>query len=587
MDVALTEADNLGAAIEEILKTQTSFENDKAEAKKTRAEEKKAYETMHKDYSESIYATGKAVDVLKKELASQEAKSAALALLTTAKLISTGTTAKVAAFFQGFESVTADEKGKKKGDDLDFPLDSSTSGITEMLRGLQDKFKSQRAESEKEEIIKKSAHEKLLLELGNSLDTATASRSQKAQLKSKEEAIAAQKKASLEDAQATKQDDEKYLQEVTVECLQKKKDFVARSDLRKGEIDAMGQAVVLLTGDEVKKAEENKASKKGTSLVSLRSSVPSATQEKVFNFLSNMGDKLSSSLLSSAAMRVEKDPLKKVRDMLQSLVTRLEEERRASETQNQWCTSEMANNKKTRTDSSNSVERYSAEVEEAESKVAKLGSDVADLETQLAENSKSLANATEIREAEKKANEAAIADAKDAKTAILSAKKVLADFYKTAEKSAALIQTGGKIFAGQPKVFDKSYKGMQEKSGGVQAMLDVIEADYAKTEEMTSLAEEGAAKAFKNLKSEMAVLKAQQEKDVQHKSKEKLETENSIVTTKNDLEIATKELTAAKEYFDKLKETCMASGPTHEERQARRKEEIKSLSEALEMLSEE
>eukprot|EP00933_Yihiella_yeosuensis_P027077 TRINITY_DN20_c0_g1_i3.p1 TRINITY_DN20_c0_g1~~TRINITY_DN20_c0_g1_i3.p1 ORF type:complete len:668 (+),score=236.38 TRINITY_DN20_c0_g1_i3:92-2095(+) len=588
MDAALTEADNLAKGIAELIQTRTDLENDKAVAIKTRATEKAAFDKLYKDLSESIYATTKAEEVLAKELSSQESKGEALALLSKSTLISKADSAKVEHYLKGNSA-----KAKATGDDLDLNLDVSTSGIKDLLQKLKGKFKDDRVSAEQDELDKKNTHTKLVAELKNSIETAIAGKNQKTQEKSKQEAIAAQKKSDIADDTSTKTDTTKYLQETTDECDRKAKDFASRTELRTGEIDAITQAVTIIGGKEVEKAEQRKdqkkekeSYKKKTALASLRSAVRSPNMEHVANFLYGLADKYSSSLLSTTAARVEKDPLTKVRDMLQTLVTRLEEEMRSSASKNEWCTSEIRNNKKARTDATNEVERYTAELDDDESKVAMLNTEISELKNSLEVNQKNLDEATKTRNAENAENTGTISDAKDAQDAVSSAMKILKEFYIEADKSTALAQASMKNKQ-KPEIFDKEYKGQQEKGGGVAAMLNVILSDYKKLEDDVSMSEEAAHRAFTTMSQDAAALKAQQEKDVEHKSAEVKRTETAMTNLRSDLETSQKELKAGEEYYTKLKETCLADGPTHEERQERRKQEIDSLTEALTMLSEE
>ena len=73
-------------------------------------------------------------------------------------------------------------------------------------------------------------------------------------------------------------------------------------------------------------------------------------------------------------------------------------------------------------------------------------------------------------------------------------------------------------------------------------MLEVVQSDYSKLETTTASQEASAQKDFDNLKSEMAILKVQQEKDVEHKKAQKGEKEQEIVGKHADLQNADKEL---------------------------------------------
>merc|ERR1719359_1901929 len=92
--------------------------------------------------------------------------------------------------------------------------------------------------------------------------------------------------------------------------------------------------------------------------------------------------------------------------------------------------------------------------------------------------------------------------------------------------------------------------------GGIIDILEVVEEDFAK-----SLAEEETAEA--DAASEY----------------EKMTQENK--------ETKTTELTAVLEYYEKLKDRCIAKPETYEERKRRREAEIAGLKEALQILEEE
>jgi len=60
-----------------------------------------------------------------------------------------------------------------------------------------------------------------------------------------------------------------------------------------------------------------------------------------------------------------------------------------------------------------------------------------------------------------------------------------------------------------------------------------------------------------------------------------------LQTTKSTLDKTQTELDAALAYYDKLKPTCVDSGISYEDRVARRKEEIQSLTESYKILAGE
>jgi len=80
------------------------------------------------------------------------------------------------------------------------------------------------------------------------------------------------------------------------------------------------------------------------------------------------------------------------------------------------------------------------------------------------------------------------------------------------------------------------------------------------------------------------VIKVEQKKNKEYTRSEKNET---LETTKGDLEDNQEGLNAANEAFEALKPQCVDSGVSYEERVKRRREEIQSLQEALQILAGE
>ena len=76
-------------------------------------------------------------------------------------------------------------------------------------------------------------------------------------------------------------------------------------------------------------------------------------------------------------------------------------------------------------------------------------------------------------------------------------------------------------------------------------------------------------------------------KDIEHKQSKRGREEQELVETNNDLTSTQKELDAAVKYFEQLKPSCLDQGTSFEEREARRKEEVESLQEALKILNGE
>merc|ERR1719486_1574591 len=106
-----------------------------------------------------------------------------------------------------------------------------SGGVVEMLENLRDKFQKEKNDLEKDEMGAKHAYDLMMLELKDSISAAESMRATKAKMKAGKEADAATDKGSLADTTASKEEDEKYLEDLVAQCEQKSNDFASRQQL--------------------------------------------------------------------------------------------------------------------------------------------------------------------------------------------------------------------------------------------------------------------------------------------------------------------------------------------------------------------
>merc|ERR1719418_374547 len=267
--------------------------------------------------------------------------------------------------------------------------------------------------------------------------------------------------------------------------------------------------------------------------------------------------------------------------MIKDLITRLMEEANEEAEHKGWCDTELSTNEQTRKEKTDAVETLHAEIDQLEASIAKLTEDIGDLTSAVAKLQEEMAEATKIRQDEKAKNAQTVKDAQEAQTAVAQALTVLKEFYAKAGDATALVQQE------PPAIFDSPYKGMQAENGGVVGMLEVIESDFARLEADTKAAKASAQKEYDTFMTDSKVDKAAKTQDIEHKTTKRQDESQALNTKQQDLEGTQKELDAALAYFDKLKPSCVDAGVSYEDRVARRKEEIKSLQEALRILNGE
>jgi len=556
----------------------STWEGDFKAASKVREIEHTDYVATHKDYTESIDALDEGIATLKKQAHDVKQAAASLMQISASNIIPAESKKVIDAFL----AQDPDDENLAVAAPEANAYEFQAQGIVDMLTKLAGKFEDERTDLEKEETNARHAFEMLSQDLKAQIGQATSARTEKSEAKAKALQSSADAKGDLQDTTTTRDDDSKYLADLTATCEQKSSDFASRQQLRAEEIAAVEKAIEILSSGAVSGASEKhlpQLLQAKSSLAQLRSVAQNPNQMRVASYLKEQASRINSRVLSALAMRVADDPFKKVKKMIKDLIVKLMEEANEEAEHKGWCDTELSTNEQTRKEKTEAVETLHAEIDELEASIAKLTEEITDLTKAVAELDAAVAKATSVREEEKAKNTVTIKDSQDAQTAVAQALSVLKEFYAKAAEATSFVQ--------QPEVFDEPYKGMGSENGGVVGMIEVIQSDFARLESETSAAEAEAQKQYDEFMSDSSVDKAQKTKDIEHKSGKKQNHEQALQEAKTDLDGTQKELDAALAYYEKLKPSCVDAGESYEDRVARRKEEIESLQEALRILNGE
>jgi len=566
-------------------------------ATKVRAIEKADYDNMHKDYSESIDALERAIAVLKKQsydrkqakesFLSESESFLQVASLKSLSLIPPQAKEMIASF------LAEDEDAFQQGTSMAAPeanaYEFQSAGVIEMLSKLLDKFIGELTQLEKEEMNSKHAFDMLMQDLNAQIAQAEKDRDSKAESKAKNLQKKADSIGNLKDTTATREEDAKYLGDLTATCEQKASDFQSRQELRTEEIEAIEKAIEIISSGAVAGSAEKhlpsfaqSSDSDVQSFAQLRAESTSRSKARVVSYLQSRAKQLNSRVLTALATRAQDDPFTKVRKMIKDLIVRLMEEANEEAEHKGWCDTELSTNEQTRKEKTDAVETLHADIDELEASLAKLSEEITDLTKAVSELDSAMAKATKLRTEEKEKNAETISDAEEAQAAVAQALTVLKEFYAKAGDATSFVQQGA-----EPEIFDSPYKGMQSENGGVVGMLEVIESDFARLESETKASEATAQKEYDGFMSDSKVDKSKKSASIEHKTAKEQDQKQALTSKKNDLEGTQKELDAALAYFDKLKPSCVDSGVSYEDRVARRKEEIESLQEALKILNGE
>jgi len=586
-DVAKGEADaeELATEISELEASVAQQEAELETATELRAKERADYSSAHKDLSESVDAVERAIAVLK----SREADVPA-SLMQVQDMAGLPREAKAA--IRSFLALASGDEDAPKAN----AYESQSGGIVGMLENLLIKFQDQKLTLEKEEMNGKANFEMLAQKLSDNIKDSKRRTSEKTATKAQKLEDAAVAKGDLSTTQAGKAEDEKKLDDTLTSCQSRSQEFEKNQVLRAEEIKAIEQAMEILGSDEVSGAADEHlpallqlGSKRGTALVQLRgaeSPEDAQKREHLIAFLKGRASSIGSRYLSLLATHAHADPFGKIKQMVKDLIVKLMEEANGEADQKAYCDTELATNKQTRDNKQSEVEELAAGVDKHEAESAQLTQQLAELSDALGELRKEQAEATELRSKDKATNTAAIQDAKTAQVAVERATKVLKDFYGKADE-ASFIQGSAGIGQEMSEASKEPYTGMQSERGGIVGFLEVILSDFARLETETTTAEDKAQAAYEKFMDESGEDIAVKETESSHKADKKQEVDATTGSLKKELALTQEELSAALEYFEKLKHECVDNGLSYADRVRMREEEIQSLQEALQILDQQ
>merc|ERR1719160_445588 len=186
-------------------------------------------------------------------------------------------------------------------------FESSSGGILQMINDLEAKFNDERDDLEKKEAEERHSFDMLAQELTDQTEAALRERKSQFSTKGKKEAEKAAAEGDHADTSAVLASDEKYLADITATCTQKTADFAKRQELRQGELDAVQQAIDIMSSDSVAGSGAKHLPtlvQKSTVLAQLRSSSMSPTQNAVATFLKSKAEDTNSKILSLIAIKV-------------------------------------------------------------------------------------------------------------------------------------------------------------------------------------------------------------------------------------------------------------------------------------------
>jgi len=599
------EAKVLGEEIAKLQSNVADYEADIKASTQQRAKDHAAFVAEEQDYSESVDALDRAIQVMQSK--SADKPGASLLQLQSSTQIPDKAKAVITAFMGMMDD---DSEAAPEANAYEF----QGGGIVSLLKKLKDDFRGKLGECQKEEMNSAHAFNMKKTDLVDSVENSNADIEEKTVTKERKNEQRANDKKELGSTIAVKAEDETTLKDTETECEEKTLSFDEKQKLRTEEIEAIEVAIGILKGDGMQTGTKNLAlSQSATSFAQMRGK-NAQTEEtenihrKLTDFVASEGARLNNKELILLAEKLSADPFAKVKKMIDGMITRLLEEANEDASHEGFCDTEIGKSKITRNKLSEDIDALNAAVEEGKSNIMSLTEEVATLSQEVADLDASRVEATNMRRKEKAANKVVVEDSQAAVSAVAAATAVLKKFYEGASQATAMVQTDasrptmgtdewdalanpnfkGTVDKGHKsgmQTFGKQYSGQQDEAGGVMAMLETISSDFNNVIADTKASESQSQTAFDDFMAESQKNKAMKARKIEMDNSDKASAETKVQEDTKDLKGTQDELLAADRYYSKLVPQCFDKGQTFEERTASRESEISSLKQALKILS--
>merc|ERR1719491_1884241 len=328
--------------------------------------------------------------------------------------------------------------------------------------------------------------------------------------------------------------------------------------------------------------------------------------------------------LLALALSGKKAGFEKIISMIDTMVVNLKNEQIEDDNKNSYCQTSLdqADDKKKALE--NSISDSGVAIEDMKGTLAQLTEEIAQLEAGVKALDKSVAEATELRQAENADFKQLTSDDATAKELLLFAKNRLSKFYNpklykpppkrelTREEritvnmggvvatparggiadtgiGAALVQVSAhsqhKDAPPPPPETFGPYSKKGEMGNGVVAMVDLLIKDLDKEMQEAGVSEKNAQAEYETLMKESAVKRAADSKSITDKSAEKAATEESLQAEEDTKADSGKEHMNTMMYISSLHSECDWLLKYYEVRKQARASEVDSLANAKAVLS--
>jgi hypothetical protein len=504
----------------------------------------------------------------------------------------------------------------------------ASGGILQTLQTLEDDWVSKKTSLEQQEDSASVAYNNAKTKLEDKISIEKDSITTKTDELAETEKTLGTKTSELTETKALKKDAETYLKDLTEQCERKAREWDQRSEMRKGELAALDKALELMGVVETKATDSGAGGRTAVKAVGLTQEedaddddAPAGSSEayadvvfvqtrkvkavkhetsdvrnKVITILKAKAAKLKSPVINMLAMKLAANPFAKVKELIQQLIERLNNEALNEANQKGWCDKEIANAEHDRSYRWQDTKTLSANLLQLEASKANLEEVITETTQELATLNKALNDAMKLRGEEKAENKQTLTAAREGKAALDNAIKVLQTFYRKSSRAGSsgyqgLLQKQSPVDAdmaeaGHGGIHKGAYKGNQAAAGGILGMLATIASDFERTIKATTDEEETSRADFAAFSKETSASIKSNEQGLKNAEGDLEIASSDIVQSLSDLRENQVLLDNSVKQLEMLRPACIDTGMTWDQRKEAREREIQALKDCLDVFAE-
>mmetsp|Transcript_142453 Transcript_142453/g.455358 ORF Transcript_142453/g.455358 Transcript_142453/m.455358 type:complete len:723 (+) Transcript_142453:59-2227(+) len=610
---------------EKKLKTEEELKSDQdeREAAKTamgeatalREKEKAVYDKYMAESSTNLAALNKAITAVEKGMAGGflQTRSASVlkAFLSSSKDVMDTDRQEVLAFLSSKEG---DEYAPQSGE------------ITGILKTIKDEMFAEEQETMATEAAALKSYEELMAAKKKEVAALSKAIEEKLERIGALGVKIAEMKSDIGDSAESLDEDKKFFAAMETNCASKTGIHEEEMKMRSQEIVALADTIKILNDDDALDLFKKTLPSASMSFVQVESTF-SAQRKEAMSMLAQVRGHVQVSQgrhridIVMLALSGKKMGFEKVIQMIDELVVTLKKEQVDDESKKEYCAvqfDQSDDKKKALERSIGDLETLIAETKEG---IATATEEVAALMKGISELDQSVAEATEMRQAENAEYKDLMAGNGAAKELILFARNRMNKFYnpklyKAAPKqelskedrimvnnggtpppteapggiagtgiSVSFVQIDSRVAPPPPPATAEAYKAAGEESGGVIAMMDLLVNDITK-EMTTAEAEEKAAQGnYEAMMTDSAEKRAMDSKSLSDREGSKADMQAELEKSEGDKASASTDLMALEQYMAALHAECDWLLEYFEVRKQARADEVDSLGKAKAVLS--